>query len=154
MFKKKTLYNLHKFIDAKHKKKDLSRLCLKITLAGTQMLCLKHVCNLILADFVGKSGFRSCFWSAQCNERQARTFDQVKACVCCSLTVQWRRLIFNVLYCNFLRSIEGAFLELEETMFNVTIRVPMFIIITPGLFARSKQSETFVANCNLKVNCE
>ena len=53
-----------------------------------------------------------------------------------------------------LRSIEEAFLELEKAMFNGAIFVPMFTIITLGPYTHSKQSETFHAKCNLKVNCE
>ena len=34
------------------------------------------------------------------------------------------------------------------------IFVPMFTIITLGLYTHRKQSYTFHANCNLKVNCE
>ena len=39
-------------------------------------------------------------------------------------------------------------------MFIGAIFVPMFTIITFGPYTHSKQSETFLAKCNLKVNCE
>ena len=39
-------------------------------------------------------------------------------------------------------------------MFTGAIFVPMFTIITLGPYTPSKQSETFPAKCNLKVNCE
>ena len=39
----------------------------------------------------------------------------------------------NVLYCNNLRSIKAAFLEVEKAVFIVATIVPMFIIIIiPG----------------------
>ena len=39
-------------------------------------------------------------------------------------------------------------------MFTGTPLVPMFTIITPSPYAHTKQSNTFHAKCNLKVNCE
>ena len=39
-------------------------------------------------------------------------------------------------------------------MFNSATPVPMFTIITPGPYTQSKQSKTFHAKCNVKVNCE
>ena len=39
-------------------------------------------------------------------------------------------------------------------MFTGAIFVPMFTIITLGPYTPNKQSETFDAKCNLKVNCE
>ena len=62
--------------------------------------------------------------------------------------------IDNVVYCNILRSIKPAFLELEQTMYTGATLIPMFTIIIPGPYSHSKQSKTFHAKCNLKVNCE
>ena len=39
-------------------------------------------------------------------------------------------------------------------MFTGAIFVPMFTIMTRGAYTHSKQSETFHAKCNSKVNCE
>ena len=39
-------------------------------------------------------------------------------------------------------------------MFTGANFVPMFTIITFGLYTHSKQSQTFDAKCNLNVNCE
>ena len=58
------------------------------------------------------------------------------------------------MFCNILRSIKAALLELEEAMFTGATPVPMFTIITPGPYTHSKQSKAFHAKCNLKVNCE
>ena len=56
------------------------------------------------------------------------------------------------MYCNILCSIEAAFLEVEKkTKITVATLFPMFTVITPGPFTRSKQSKTFHAKCNLKV---
>ena len=51
-------------------------------------------------------------------------------------------------------AIKAALLELEKTMFTGATPVPMFTIITPGPYTNSKQSKTFHAKCNLKVNGE
>ena len=48
----------------------------------------------------------------------------------------------------------AAFLELEKALFTGAIFVPMFTIIALGPYTHSKQSETFHAKSNLKVNCE
>ena len=89
-----------------------------------------HVCHVILSDFVEKSGFESCFWSAQCTEILAGTFDKIKTWVFSSLKVQSRSFIDNVLHCNTLCPIKATFLEVEKTMFTVATLVPMFTIIT------------------------
>ena len=60
----------------------------------------------------------------------------------------------NVVYCNILRSSKAAFLELEKAIITGATPVPMFTIITPGPYTRSKQSKTFHAKCNVKLNCE
>ena len=39
-------------------------------------------------------------------------------------------------------------------MFTGAIFVPMFTIITLGPYTDTKQSEIFLAKCNLKKNCE
>ena len=39
-------------------------------------------------------------------------------------------------------------------MFTGAVFVPMFTIITLGHYTHTKQSETFLAKCNLKKNCE
>ena len=39
-------------------------------------------------------------------------------------------------------------------MFTGAILVPMFTVINPGPYAHSKQSKTFHAKCDLKVNCD
>ena len=111
-----------------------------------------HVCNVLLIDFVKKSGFECCFWSTQCIETQAKISDNEKTGVLNSLKVQWRSFIDNVVYCNSLHSIEAAFLELEKATFTDAILVPLFTIITPGPYAHSKQSEEIHAKCILKVN--
>ena len=46
------------------------------------------------------------------------------------------------------------FFELEKAMFTNATIVPIFTIVTPGPYTHSKQSKTFYARCNLKVNCE
>ena len=58
------------------------------------------------------------------------------------------------MYCNILRSIKVAFLELDKAMFTGATLVPIFTVITPGPYTHSKQPKTFHAKCNLKVNCE
>ena len=113
-----------------------------------------HVCSVLSIDFVKKSGFECCFWSTQCIETQARTSDNVKTWVFNSLIVQWWSLIDNVVWCNIFSSIRAVFTELEKAMFTGAIFVPMSTIITLGPYIHSKQSETFHAKCNLKVNCE
>ena len=62
--------------------------------------------------------------------------------------------IDNVVFCNIFCSIKAAFLELEKAMFTVGNAVRMLIIITPSLYTHSKQSNTFHAKYNLKVNGE
>ena len=78
----------------------------------------------------------------------------MKIWVFISLNVQCWSFIYNVVYCNILRSIKAAFLELEKAIFTGATLVPMFTIITPGPYTHSKQPKTFHAKCNLKVNCE
>ena len=58
------------------------------------------------------------------------------------------------MYCNILRLIVAAFLELEKTIIAGATLVPMFVIITPGPYTHIKQSKTFLAKRNFKVNCE
>ena len=58
------------------------------------------------------------------------------------------------MYCNILRSIKAAFLEPEKAMFTGATLVPMFTIIIPGHYSHSKQSKSFNAKNDLKVNCE
>ena len=101
-----------------------------------------------------KSRFECCFWSAQCIKTRARTSDNVKIWVFILLNVQWWSFIDNVVYCNTLRSIKAAFLELEKAMLTGSILVQMFTIITPGPYAHSKESKAFLANCNLKAFCD
>ncbi len=60
----------------------------------------------------------------------------------------------KVVYCNNIRSIKVAFLELEKAMYTVATLVPTFTIITPGRYTQSKSSKLFHAELNLKVNCE
>ena len=57
-------------------------------------------------------------------------------------------------FCNILRSIKTAFLELERAMFIGATPVPMFTIINPDSHTHSKQSKTFHAKCSMKLNCE
>ena len=114
----------------------------------------KHVCSVLSIDFVKESGIECSLWSAQGTETQARTSDIVKSCVFNSLNVQWWSFVDNVVYCNILRSIRAAFLELEKALFTGATLVPMFTIIIPGPYTHSKQAKTFHAKCNLKVNCE
>ena len=150
----KTWYNLHSYIDSDFKKHDFS--LLYCTRAGTDWLCqhTSHVCNLFSIDFVKKSRFECCFWSAQCIETQARTSDIGKTWVFISLNVQWLSLKDNIVFCNVLRSIKAAHLELEKQCSLAQVLFPMFTIITPGPYTHSKQSKAFHAKCYLKVNCE
>ena len=113
-----------------------------------------HNCNVFSIDFVEKSRFECCFWSAQCIETKARTSDNVKTWIFTSLNVQWWNIIDNVVFCNILRSIKAAFLELEKAIFTVGNAVRMLTIITPSPYTHSKQSNTFHAKCNLKVTGE
>ena len=62
--------------------------------------------------------------------------------------------IDNFVFCNLLRSVKAALLELEKAMSTDATHVAMFTIITPGPYTHSKQSKVFHAKCNLKVNCE
>ena len=113
-----------------------------------------HVCNVFSIDFVKKSRFKCCFWSAQCIETQASTSDNVKTRVFISFNIQWRSLIDNFVFCNILRSNKASLLELEKAIFTGGTPAPMFIIITSGPFTHSKYSKAFHAKCNLNVNCE
>ena len=112
-----------------------------------------HVCNVKLT-VVEKIGFECCFWSTQCIERQTRTSDKVKTWVFNSLNVQWWSFLNDVVYYNVLRLIKSALLEVERTMFAVATLAPMLIIISHGAYTCNKQSKTFHAKGNLKVNCE
>ena len=58
------------------------------------------------------------------------------------------------MYCNILRPVKAAILEVEKTTLTIATLVPMFTNITPGPHTRSKQSKTFHANSNLKVSWE
>ena len=49
-----------------------------------------------------------------------------------SLNVQWWGFIDDVVYCNILRSMRAAFIELERAMFTVATAVRLLTIITPG----------------------
>ena len=42
----------------------------------------------------------------------------------------------NVVYCNILRSIKAAILELEKAMFTGATLVPIFTIIFPGPYSQ------------------
>ena len=151
----RTLYNLHVYKDSDYKKKEnFSCLPLYCTPAGTHLLSSRHVCSVLSIDFVKNSGIECCFWSAQYIETQAKTSNIVKKRVFISLNVQWWSFLDNVLYCNILRSIKAAFLELEKAMFTGATLVPTFTIITPGPYTHRKQSNAFHAKSNLKVNCE
>ena len=87
-------------------------------------------------------------------ERQAKTSVNVETWVFTPFNVKCRSFIDKFVYCNNLRSIKVAFLELEKAMYTVATPVPMFTIITPGRYTHSKQSKNFHAKFNLKVNCE
>ena len=113
-----------------------------------------HVCNVLLTDFVKKSGFECCFWSTQCTESQARTSDIVKIWVSISLNVQWWSFIDIVVYCNILRSIKAAFRGLEKSNVHRRNSCSDVYYITPSPYTHSKQPKAFHAKCNLKVNCE
>ena len=108
----------------------------------------------IIKSFFLKSWFECCFWSAHCIETNSRTSDNVKRWVFTPLNTQWWSFSNKLVYCNILRSIKAAFLELEKAMFTSATLVPMFTIITPGPYTQSKQSRAFHAKCNLKVNCD
>ena len=73
-----------------------------------------RVWNLLLTDSIKKFRFECCFWSTQCIDTQARTFENVNTGVFISLNVQWWSFIDNVVYCNILRSIKAAFFELRN----------------------------------------
>ena len=109
------------------------------------------VCNVILSDFFKKSVFECFSWSAQCFERQARTFDVVKTIVFSSLNIHWCSFTANVVYCHIFHSFKAALVEVEKTMFTIGNLVPIFEIITPGPYTRSKQSRTFHAKCSVFV---
>ena len=113
-----------------------------------------HVCNVILTAFDEKSGFDCYFLSAQCIECQAWTTGHVETWVFIPLNPKWRSFIDKVVYCNNFRSIKVSFLELEKAMYAIATPAPMFTIITPGPYTHSKQSKTFPAKCNMKVNCD
>ena len=63
------------------------------------------VCNVLLSDFVKKSGFECFLWSGECIERHARAFDKANTWVFSPLNVQWWSFIDDVVYCYILRSI-------------------------------------------------
>ena len=105
-----------------------------------------RVCNVLSIDFVRKSEFDSCFWSAQCIETQARTSDNPKTWIFISLNVQWWSFLDKVVYCNTLRSIEAASLELKKAMLTGSILVLMFNTITPGPYTQFNQSKVFKLN--------
>ena len=134
------MYDLHIYIDADYNKNNLSRLRLFFTPSGNHMVFLLHVCKVLLSDFVKKSEFACCFWSAKCIGRQATTFVNVKTWVFSWLNVQWWSVIDNVVYGKTLCSIEVAFVEVEMTMLTLESLALMFTIIT-----RSKQSDKFHA---------
>ena len=58
------------------------------------------------------------------------------------------------MFCNTLRSNRATLLEIEKAMFTGATPVPLFTIITPGPYTQSKQSKTFHAKRNVKVNFE
>ena len=114
----------------------------------------RHVCSVLSIDFVKKSRIECCFWSAQCIGTQARTSDFVKSWVFISSNVQWWYFIDRVVYCNILRSLKAAFVELEKAKFTGRTLFPMFTIITAGPYTHSKQSKAIHARSKLKVNCD
>ena len=136
----KALYILHIYIDADYKKDDFFTPTPVLYACKYSFAMSTHVCNILLRGFAKKSGFDCCFLSAQCIERQARTSVDVETWVFTPLNVKWRSFIDKVVYCNKLRSIKVAFLELEKAMYTVATPVPMFTIITPGRYTHSKQS--------------
>ena len=150
----KALYVLHIYIDADYKKHDFCLLAPVLYACRFSFAMSLPVGNVLSIDFVKKSGFECCFWSAQCIETQSRTSDNVKTWVLYSLNVRWWSLLDDVVYCNTLRSIKAAFLKLEKAMFTGATFVAMFTITTPGPHTHSKQSKTFHVKCNTKVKCE
>ena len=50
----------------------------------------------------------------------------------------------NNVYCNFLRTVKAAFLELEKAMFTVATLVLMFTIITPVLIFKVNNQNHFM----------
>ena len=111
----------------------------------------KHVWNVILPQFVKKFGFECCFRFAQCCERHAKKFDNVKTWFFSSLNLPWSSFIDNVVYCKVLYSTKAVLLEVENTIFTVTTLVPMFATITPGAYTYNKQLKIIHAKCNLKL---
>ena len=149
------MYNLQIYIDADYKKTRLFTPAPLLYACRYSFAMSTHVCNVLSIDFVQKSWFESCFWSAQCIEAQTRTSENVKTWVFKSLNVQWWNFTENAVFYNFLRSNKATLLELEKkTKFTGATPVPMFTIITPCPYTHSKQSKTFHAKCNVKVNCE
>ena len=149
----KALYILHIYIDADYKKVVFYAAPI-LYVCRYSVAMSTRVCNVILTDFVKKSGFECCFWSAPCIETQSRTCDNVKNWVFISLHVRWWSLSDNVMYCNTLRSIKDAFFELEIAIFTDATLVPIFTIITPCPYAQSKQSKAIHAKCILNLDCE
>ena len=150
----KALYILHIYNDADYKRDDFFTPTRVLYACKYSFAMSTYVCNILLGGFAKKSGFDCCFFSAQCIERQSRTSVDVETWVFTPFNVKWRSFIDKVVYCNNLRSIKVAFLELEKAMYTVATPVPMFTIITPGRYTHSKQSKIFHAKFNLKVNCE
>ena len=107
----KILYNLHSYINRDNKKRWYIRLAPVFYACKYLFATLTDVCNAILSDYFKKSGFERFFWSAQCTERQLRTFDIVKTWDFSSPKEQWWKLKDNVEYCNILLPSEAAFLE-------------------------------------------
>ena len=149
----KTLYNLHFYIDAAHKKNMTFHACVCIYACRYSIAMSTRLCNVLLIDFVKKSRFECCFWSTQGIETKARTSDNIKTGFFL-LSVHWWSFLENVVYFNILRSIKAEIFELEKAMFTSATLVPMFTIITPAPYTQSKQSKAIHAKCNLKVNCE
>ena len=147
----KTLYNVHIYIDAHYKKMTIHP-CGFIVLLQVIICYVNTRLQRIIKRFCSKSGFQSCFWSAQCIETQARTSDIVKTWVFIPLKVQWWSFIENVVFWNTLRSIKAAFLELEKVMFTGSTLVLMFNNIPTGPCTHGKQSKAFHFKCNLKAN--
>ena len=102
---------LHIYIDSDYKKHDFCMLAPVLYACRYSFAMSTYVGNVLSIDLVKKSGFESCFWSAQCIETQSRTSDNVKTRVFISLKVRWWSLLDNVVYCNILRSIKEHFLN-------------------------------------------
>ena len=149
-----TLCNLHIYIDADYKKDIFSCLRIYCTTAGTHLLCQQ-----MFATYYQEILFKSSGSSVVSDPRNVLRDERGRPTKSkleflnrplYSDGVLWIMLCFVTLY----DKLKSHFLNYKKTMFTVATLVLMFIIINPGPYHCSKQSKTFNAKCNVKVNCE